>query len=63
MLVDRAAIALDDAVDRLEIAVEQSVRRLGAELARKLGVARDIGEQHGHLAPLAGRRRRWLFAR
>ena len=61
MLVDRAAIALDDAVDRLEIAVEQRVGRLGAERARKFGVTRDVGEQHGHLAPLAGRRGRFLF--
>ena len=54
MLVDGAAIALDDAVNRLEIAVQHGVGLLGAEPARKIGEAGDVGEQNGHLATFTG---------
>ena len=54
MLVDRAAVTLDDAVNHLEVTVEERMGLLGAEFARKLGVARDVGEQHGDLTTFTG---------
>jgi hypothetical protein len=60
VFVDRAAIALDDGIHRLEVAVQECVGRLGAELAGELGIAGQVGKEHGDLAPLAreGRGRR-----
>jgi hypothetical protein len=53
MLVNAPAIARDDAVDRCEEGVQQLMGLLGVESPSQLGVARQIGEQHGHLAPFA----------
>jgi hypothetical protein len=44
VLVDGAAIALDDAVDPLEEAAGQSVHGLGAELASERGESGEIAE-------------------
>ena len=66
VFINEAAIALDDGVHRLEVAVEQRMGLLGAELARKIGVAGDVGKQNGDLAAFAGhggehgRFRRWF---
>ncbi len=54
MLVDRATVTLDDAVNHLEVTVEERMGLLGAEFARKLGVARDVSEQHGDLTTFTG---------
>jgi hypothetical protein len=58
VLVDRAAEATDDAVDPREEALEQAVHLLGVQLPAEVGVADQIAEQHGHLAPLPRRTRR-----
>jgi hypothetical protein len=55
VLVDPAAVLLDDAVDPLEEAAEQRVHVLGVELPAQRGVAGEIGEEHHDLAPLAHR--------
>jgi hypothetical protein len=54
MLVDRAAKALDDAVDPGEETLEQAVHFLGVHLSAEPGVADEVGEQDRHLPTLAG---------
>ena len=58
MLIHRAPVVLDLAVDGPEEAEHQLVQLFGVELAGESGVARQIGEQHAHLPPLAFARRR-----
>ncbi len=53
VLVDRAAEPHDDAVDEFEETRQQRMRPLGILRAGKARVAREIGEQDGHLPPLA----------
>src|SRR5215210_5535069 len=62
MLVDHAAIALDDRIHSLEIAIEESVGFLCAERAREARIASKVGEQNGDLAAFAGRDRRQYLA-
>ncbi len=57
MLVHSAAVVVDDAIHPFEEAPEQGVDFLGAELAAEGRVAGEIGEQDGHLPPLALRLR------
>jgi hypothetical protein len=57
VLVDRAAVALDDFVDDAEIAAEQRVDVFRVVGARELRVARQIGEEDRHRPPVpVGRR-------
>ena len=58
VLIHRAPVVLDLAVDGPEEAEHQLVQLFGVELAGEPGVARQIGEQHGHLPPLALAQRR-----
>jgi hypothetical protein len=55
VLVDRAAEPRDDAVDEIEENGQQRMRPLGILRAGKARVAREVREQHGHLATLARR--------
>src|SRR5262249_41657141 len=64
MLVDSAAIGLDDAVDQLKVAVQQRMSLLGADLGRKAREACQVRDQNCALAALARRcftRRRAAF--
>ena len=54
VLVDGAAVLLDQPVGDREEAVEQVVHLLRVQLLRERGVAGKVGEEHRHLAPLAG---------
>jgi hypothetical protein len=54
MLVDGAAITLDYPVSGGEETLQEIMGRLGAQSGRQRGETRQIGEQHGDLAPLAG---------
>jgi hypothetical protein len=58
VLVDRAAEALNDAVDPGKELLEQGVHLLGVQFPAEMRVADQIAEQHGDLAPLPRRRRR-----
>ena len=58
VLVHRAPVVLDLPVDGPEEAEHQLVQLFGVELVGEPGVARQIGEQHGHLPPLALAQRR-----
>ena len=58
VLVHRAPVVLDLLVDGPEEVTLQLVQLFGVELAGEPGIARQIGEQHGHLPPLALPRRR-----
>ena len=49
VLVDPAAVLLDQAVDALEEAAEQRVHLLGVELAAQRRVAGEVREEHRHL--------------
>jgi len=62
VFVDRAAGALDHAVDEFEEARQKRMRFLGVLCPRQACVARQIREQDRHLAPLARRHRRAVAA-
>src|SRR5262245_12933039 len=65
MPVDAAAVTGDDTIDSFKKCAEQSVELLRIELARQPRVASEVGEQDGHLPPLAcdlHRRRRSSLA-
>ncbi len=51
-LVDGAAVALDLGAEPHQHAVDERLHALGIEALGERGVARQVGEQHGHLAPL-----------
>ena len=55
VLVDGAAMLLDDAVDDRKEALEQLVHLLRVQLPRERGVVDEVGKEHRHLSPLAGR--------
>ena len=52
VLVDRAAVALDHAVDGFEEAAHELVQLLRVEFAAEPGIAGEIGEQHRDLPAL-----------
>ena len=59
VLVDLAAMLLDEAVGAVEEAAEQGVHLLGVELPAQRRVAGEVGEEHRHLPPLALKLRAW----
>ena len=58
VLIHRAPVVLDLLVDGPEEVTLQLVQLFGVELIGEPGIARQIGEQHGHLPPLALAQRR-----
>ena len=56
MFVDRAAVFLNDGVNRREIALQEFVELFEIELFTELGKSRQVGEHHGRLSKLACRR-------
>ena len=54
VLVDAAAVAVDLLTEPLEAAVDQVLDRLGVHRLRDRRVARQVCEDHRHLAPLLG---------
>ena len=52
---DMSAMLLDDAVGAVEELLKQGMDLFGVELLTPGCVAGEIGEQHRHLPPLAGR--------
>ena len=63
MLVDRAAIADDDAVDELGVACHKLVQLFRVERLGQSGETREIGEKNGDLPPVARRCRRCCWRR
>ena len=55
MLVDIAALGVDNTVDGLEIESQYGMQLLRIDLPAELREAAEIGEHHGDLSPFAGR--------
>jgi hypothetical protein len=52
VLVDAAAVALEDGIDGVEDAAHEGVQVLGIDGGAEARVAREVGEQDRHLPPL-----------
>ena len=52
VLVDRAAVLRDDRIGAIQEGFDDPARGLGADGARELGEAADVGEEHDHLPSL-----------
>jgi hypothetical protein len=58
-LLDRAAVLSHGLSRDRVVARQQPAHLLGVELLAERGRARQVGEQHGHDAPLLGRDRQF----